>query len=65
MAETHSSDDDSGGDVRLVSFRDFPTELYWKCKEQAVQRRMSLKQYVIQVLEEAVKRDSRERGQHK
>jgi hypothetical protein len=59
MANTHSSDDESGDDVRPLSFRDFPTELYWKLKEQAVLQRLSLKQYVIKVLEEAVKRDSK------
>ncbi len=46
--------------VRPLSFRDFPTDLYWKCKEQAVRRRMSFKHYVIRALEEAVGRDSKE-----
>lgn len=46
--------------VRPLSFRDFPTDLYWKCKEQAVRRRMSFKQYVIRALEEVVGRDSKE-----
>jgi hypothetical protein len=59
MVDIHGSDDEPGDDVRPLSFRDFPTDLYWKCKEQAVARRLSLKQYVIQVLEEAVKRDSK------
>jgi hypothetical protein len=55
----HDHREDESGDARPLSFRDFPIDLYWKCKEQAAQRRLSLKQYVIQVLEEAVKRDSK------
>lgn len=46
--------------TRFLTFRDFPTELYWQCKEQAVRRRMSLKQYVIQALAQVVERDARE-----
>lgn len=65
MAHERSSDDESGDDVRPLSFRDFPTELYWKCKQQAAFRRMSLKQYVIEKLEEAVKRDSKDRSQQR
>jgi TfoX/Sxy family transcriptional regulator of competence genes len=45
---------------RFLTFRDFPTELYWQCKEQAVRRRMSLKQYVIQALAQVAERDTRE-----
>jgi len=43
---------------RFLTFRDFPTDLYWQCKEQAVRRRMSLKQYVIEALAQAVERDA-------
>jgi TfoX/Sxy family transcriptional regulator of competence genes len=48
------------GGKRFLTFRDFPTELYWQCKEQAVRRRMSLKQYVIQALAQVAERDARE-----
>jgi hypothetical protein len=58
MARTHSSDDEPSN-VKPLSLRDFPKDLYWTCKEIAARRRMSLKQYVIEALEEAVRRDSK------
>jgi hypothetical protein len=45
--------------VRPFNLRDFPEDLYWQCKEMAVRRRMPTKQYVIEALREAVKRDSK------
>jgi hypothetical protein len=58
MSQSHSSDEGKG-DAKPLSLRDFPKDLYWKCKELAARRRMSLKDYVIEALEEAVRRDSK------
>lgn len=58
MSDAHSSDEGKD-DVKPLSLRDFPKDLYWACKEIAARRRMSLKQYVIEALEEAVRRDSK------
>ncbi len=58
MSQGHSSDEGKG-DAKPLSLRDFPKDLYWKCKEIAARRRMSLKQYVIRALEEAIERDSK------
>jgi predicted HicB family RNase H-like nuclease len=53
------SDSDDKDEVKPLSLRDFPEDLYWKCKEMAARRRVSLKHYVIEALEQAVERDSK------
>ena len=58
MSRIPSSDDEKGN-AKPLSLRDFPKDLYWKCKEMAARRRMSLKQYVVEALEEAIERDSK------
>ena len=45
--------------VRPLNLRDFPEDLYWQCKEMAARRRVSTKRYVIEALQEAIKRDSK------
>lgn len=36
--------------VRPLNLRDFPNDLYWKCKVKAAQREMTLKQFIVEVL---------------
>lgn len=63
MAHYNSSDDERGDvkptDAKPLTLRDFPKKLYWNCKEMAARREMSLKAYIIEALEEALKRDSK------
>lgn len=50
----------TGKKTRPLSFRDFPTDLYWRCKVRAAERQMSLKAYVVEALKKATERDSSE-----
>jgi hypothetical protein len=43
--------------VKPVTFREFPTDLYWLAKQCAASREMTFKDYVIAVLREATDRD--------
>jgi hypothetical protein len=41
-----------------LNLRDFPTELYWKLKEISARKHMSMKQFLILIVEEAIKKES-------
>ena len=43
---------------RPLNLRDFPDDLYWKCKVSAAQNRMTLKKFVMQALQQAVSENS-------
>jgi hypothetical protein len=36
-----------------LNIRNFPADLLWKCREQAAQRRMTLRNFVIETLQTA------------
>jgi hypothetical protein len=46
--------------TRPLSLRDFPNDLYWRCKVRAAERQMSLKSFIVEVLEKATVRVSSE-----
>jgi len=39
---------------RPLNLRDFPDDLYWKCKVRAAEQHMTLKQFIVQELQRAV-----------
>jgi len=49
-----SSEEKQGKKARPLNLRDFPDDLYWKCKEQAAKRHMTLKQFIVQALQREV-----------
>jgi hypothetical protein len=61
MSESRGSDEDKG--TRGLSLRDFPVDLFWACKESAARQRKSLKEFVVEALRVAVKRERKERDQ--
>lgn len=40
--------------TRPLNVRDFPDDLYWKCKVQAAEQHMTLKQFIVQALQRVV-----------
>jgi hypothetical protein len=49
-----ASEPESRRKVRPLNLRDFPDELYWKCKVQAAQEHMTLKQFIVRILEQSL-----------
>ena len=49
-----------GSSTRDMNIRGVPDELYWQCKAMAVAQRLSLRDYVISVLEKAANKEESE-----
>ena len=43
---------------RPLNLRDFPEDLYWRCKVQAAEERISLKDFVIETLKKRLENSS-------
>lgn len=51
---THQASRQSQGKGRPLNLRDFPEDLYWKCKIRAAENRITLKKFVVRALQRAV-----------
>jgi plasmid stability protein len=39
---------------RAINLRNLPDEFYWRCKERAANRRQSLQDFIVGVVEQAI-----------
>jgi len=39
--------------TRPLNLRDFPDDLYWKCKVRAAEEHTTLKQFIVQALQQS------------
>jgi hypothetical protein len=53
--------DDRGGRPKAVALniRNFPQDLVWRCRERAAQKRMTLREFVIEALRTATSESSK------
>lgn len=47
------------GEVKILNLRNFPISLYWGLKLTSVRKRISMKDYIVQVLGDAVEKEEK------
>jgi hypothetical protein len=53
MAKSPEKKSDASLKETALNIRNFPQELMWKCRERALQKRITLRQFVIDALRNA------------
>ena len=48
------------GGVKPLNLRNFPLDLYWLLKVNSVRKRISMKDYIVQVLGDVAERENKE-----